>query len=80
MIMGLQQQLKDGGLEGSLVKLCRWFEEPRRKVVYTPTKAQAKLQEWFVTPIVGMIENIPSFPTNGSTKPLVCEPLLKFML
>ncbi len=26
MILGLQQQLKDDGLEVSLVKLCRWFE------------------------------------------------------
>jgi hypothetical protein len=26
MILGLQQQLKDDGLEVSLVRLCRWFE------------------------------------------------------
>ena len=30
MILGLQQQLKDDGLEISLVKVCRWFEGPRR--------------------------------------------------
>jgi len=61
MILGLQQQLKDDGLEVSLVKLCRWFEVPRRTVYYTPTKAQPKLQERFVTPIKAMIEENPSF-------------------
>ena len=45
MILGLQQQLKDDGLEVSLVKLCRWFEVPKRTVYYTPIKAQPKLQE-----------------------------------
>jgi len=61
MILGLQQQLKDDGLEVSLVKLCRWFEVPRRAVYYAPTKAQPKLQERFVTPIKAMIEENPSF-------------------
>ena len=61
MILGLQQQLKDDGLEVSLVKMCRWFEVPRRTVYYTPTKAQPKLQERFVTPIKAMIEENPSF-------------------
>jgi len=61
MILGLQQQLKDDGFEVSLVKLCRWFEVPRRTVYYTPTKAQPKLQERFVTPIKAMIEENPSF-------------------
>ena len=61
MILGLQQQLKDDGLEVSLVKLSRWFEVPRRTVYYAPTKAQPKLQERFVTPIKAMIEENPSF-------------------
>ena len=61
MILGLQQQLKDDGAEVSLVKLCRWFEVPRRTVFYTPAKAQPKLQDRFVTPIKAMIEENPSF-------------------
>jgi len=61
MILGLQQQLKDDGLEVSLDKLCRWPEVPRRTVYYAPTKAQPKLQERFVTPIKAMIEENPSF-------------------
>ena len=61
MILGLQQQLKYDGFEVSLVKLCRWFEVPRRTVYYAPTKAQPKLQERFVTPIKAMIEENPSF-------------------
>ena len=59
MILGLQKQLKDDGLEVSLVKLCRWFEVPRRTVYYTPTEAQPKLQERFVMPIKAMIEETP---------------------
>jgi putative transposase len=50
MILGLQQQLKEDGIDVSLAKLCRWFEIPRRTVYYTPTKAKPKLQDRFVTP------------------------------
>ena len=61
MILGLQQGLKDDGFDVSLVKLCRWFEVPRRSVYYKPTKGAPKLQERFVAPIKAMIEQHPSF-------------------
>lgn len=43
MILALQQGLKDDGVEVSLVKLCRWFDVPRRSVYYQPCKAAPKL-------------------------------------
>jgi putative transposase len=61
MILRPQQQLKEEGIEVSLVKLCRWFEIPRRTVYYKPTKAESKLQDRFVMPIKAMIEENPSF-------------------
>lgn len=45
MILGLQQELKAEGVAISLVKLCQWFEIPRRTVYYHPTKGKPKLQE-----------------------------------
>jgi putative transposase len=42
MIIGLQQGLKDDGIVVSLVKLCRWFDVPRRTVYYWPTKTAPK--------------------------------------
>ncbi len=56
MILQLQQELKAEGATVSLVKLCQWFEMPRRTVYYRPTKGAPKVQEKFVTPIKAMIE------------------------
>ena len=61
MILQLQQELKAEGANVSLVKLCQWFEMPRRTVYYRPTKGAPKVQEKFVTPIKAMIEENPSF-------------------
>ena len=61
MILGLQQGLKEDGVEVSLVKLCEWFGVARRTVYYQATKGQPKLQEQFVRPIKAMIEENPSF-------------------
>ena len=61
MILGLQQGLKEDGIEVSLVKLCQWFGVARRTVYYRETKGQPKLQEQFVKPIKAMIEENPSF-------------------
>ena len=61
MILELQQELKAEGATVSLVKLCQWFEMPRRTVYCRPTKGAPKVQEKFVTPIMAMIEENPSF-------------------
>ena len=61
MILGLQQGLKEDGVEVSLVKLCQWFGVARRTVYYRATKGQPKLQEQFVKPIKAMIEENPLF-------------------
>lgn len=61
MTLQLQQELKAEGVTVSLVKLCQWFEMPRRTVYYRPTKGAAKVQEKFVTPIKAMIEENPAF-------------------
>ena len=61
MILGLQQGLKEDGIDVSLVKLCQWFGVARRTVYYRQTKGQPKLQEQFVRPIKAMIEENPSF-------------------
>ena len=61
MILALHQQLLAEGVKVSLLKLCLWFEMPRRTLYYQPTKGQPKLQERFVTPIKAMIEENPSF-------------------
>jgi len=45
MILSLQQELIEDGFKVSLVKLCQWFEMPRRTVYYRSTKATSKLQE-----------------------------------
>ena len=39
MILGLQQGLKEDGVEVSLLKLCEWFGVARRTVYYRATKA-----------------------------------------
>ena len=61
MILQLQQEPKAEGANVSLVKLCQWFEMPRRVVYYRPTKGARKLQEKFVNTIKAMIEENPSF-------------------
>ena len=61
MIPLLQQELKAEGAKVSVVKLCKWFELPRRTVYCRPTKGAPELQKKFVTPIKAMIEQIPSF-------------------
>ncbi len=45
MILGLQQGLKEEGVEVSLVKLCEWFGVALCTVYYRATKGQPKLQE-----------------------------------
>jgi hypothetical protein len=45
MILSLQQGLAEDGFKVSLVKLCQWFEMPRRTVYYRSTKAAPKVQE-----------------------------------
>ena len=63
MIVGLQQELKSEGASVSLVKLCRWFEIPRRTVYYKPTKGEPKLQEKFVKPIKTISRRTPRLAT-----------------
>ena len=43
MILSLQQGLAEDGIQVSLVKLCQWFEVPRRTVYYCSTKAPPKV-------------------------------------
>jgi putative transposase len=43
MILGLQQGLKEDGVEVSLVKLCEWFGVARRTVYYRATKGQPQV-------------------------------------
>ena len=50
MILSLQQGLAEDGLKVSLVKLCQWFEIPRRTMYYRSTKAAPKVREHFVRP------------------------------
>lgn len=62
MILSLQQGLAQDGFKVSLVKLCQWFDMPRRTVYYRSTKAPPKVQEHLVKPIKAMIEEEnPSF-------------------
>ena len=61
MILSLQQGLAEDGFKVSLVKLCQWFEMPRRTVYYRATQAAPKVQEQFVKPVKAMIEENPSF-------------------
>jgi len=61
MILQPQQELKAEVPNVSLVKLCQWFEMPRRTVYYRPTKGTPKVQEKFFTPIKAVVEENPSF-------------------
>lgn len=61
MILDVQQGLAEEGLRVSLVKLCRWFDLPRRTLYYRSVKAAPKVQEHLVVPIKALIEEHPSF-------------------
>ena len=61
MIETVQQGLEAEGFKVSTAKLCKWFEVPRRSYYYKLVKAKPKLQERFVGPIKGMIEENASF-------------------
>ncbi len=61
MILGIQQAMKEDGMEVSMSQLCRWFEVPRRTVYYRPTKAAPRVQERFEKPIKEMIDQDPSY-------------------
>ena len=61
MILGIQQAMKDDGVEVSMSHLCRWFEVSRRTVYVRPTKAPPRVQERFEKPIKEMIEHDPSY-------------------
>ena len=66
MILSLQQGLAEDGLKVSLVKLCQWFEIPRRTMYYRSTKAAPKVREHFVRPIKAMIEENPPILVTSS--------------
>ncbi len=61
MILGIQQAMKEDGMEVSMSQLRRWFEVPRRTVYYRPTKAAPRVQERFEKPIKEMIDQDPSY-------------------
>ena len=51
MILSLQQGLAQDGFKVSLVKLCQWFEMPRRTVYYRSVKAAPKVQDHLTCPL-----------------------------
>ena len=51
MILDVQQGLAADGFHVSLVKLCRWFDLPRRTLYYRSVKSAPKVQEHLVAPI-----------------------------
>lgn len=57
----IQQGLRADGIQVSMAKLCRWFEQPRRTVYYQPTKTEPKVREELAVPIKALIEEEPSF-------------------
>lgn len=60
MILSLQQGLAEDGIAVSLVKLCQWFQIPRRTGYSRSTKSAPKVQEHLVPPIKALIEEKPS--------------------
>lgn len=60
-MVSIQQGLLADGIRVSMVKLCRWFGQPRRTVYYRPTKAPPKARADLVEPIKALIEAEPSF-------------------
>ena len=61
MILDVQQGLAADGFHVSLVKLCLWFDLPRRTLYYRSVKSAPKVQEHLVAPIKALIEEHPSF-------------------
>lgn len=57
----IQQGLRDDGFVVSMVKLCRWFGMPRRKMYYRPTKSPPTIKSELAEPIKALIEQEPSF-------------------
>lgn len=57
----IQQGLLDEGVVVSMVKLCRWFEVPRRTVYYQTMKSASKVRPVLAVPIKQLIEAEPSF-------------------
>jgi putative transposase len=60
-MVSIQQGLLADGIQVSMVKLCRWFGQPRRMVYYRPTKAPPKVRADLAEPIKALIEAAPSF-------------------
>jgi putative transposase len=57
----IQQGLQAEGIGVSMAKLCRWFDQPRRTVYYTPTKAAPTVRPELAAPIKALIEEEPAF-------------------
>lgn len=57
----IQRGLREDGIAVSMVKLCRWFEQPRRTVYYRSRKVAPKIKAELAEPIKAMIEAEPSF-------------------
>jgi putative transposase len=57
----IQQGLRDDGINVSMVKLCRWFDQPRRTMYYRPTKTAPMVKAELTAPIKSLIEEEPSF-------------------
>ena len=60
MILDVQRGLAAEGYSVSLVKLCRWFDLPRRTLYYRSVKSPPKAQEQLAEPIKALIEEHPS--------------------
>jgi putative transposase len=60
-MVSLQQGLRTDGIDVSMAQLCRWFEQPRRRVYYRPTKSAPKVKPELAEPIKALIEAEPSF-------------------
>lgn len=73
MTLGLQQGLAQDGVKGSLIKLCQWFDIPRRTVYYRSTKAAPKAQDLFVKPNKVMVEAIAPWRTCSASTRTRCS-------
>ena len=67
MILDVQQGLAADGFHVSLVKLCRWFDLPRRTLYYRSVKSAPKVQEQLVAPIKAGLDKAVFVPAvkNG---------------
>ena len=61
MILEIQQGLAQEGCRFSLVKLCRWFDLPRRTLYYRSTKEAPRVHGQLAAPFKALIEEHPSF-------------------